>query len=291
MLAFQKLFLWLSKVFCLLFFPAISAFPSLFKARLVTVKNIFTRLQRNLSAMNNRIFKIIQLTMFIMKKCISYTASFRLQYVFAVLMMLLSGFPLMAQENGHGEESLVLAFDSPFSYTLREDVSWELKDESGSVILSRRGDVSRHIFSRPGTYTLHIHEDRDHDTGSCEHAHFPEKVKIEVKPAKVDFDFSTLRFSKDIIGGQPANGITVTVSVNYSSYDNSTAIYNLGFGSFGVGSTITGKLKNNEVILKSGVNTIEFIVEGQAEAGNNIQLNFTDFNGDVQPYLLTPKMQ
>lgn len=224
-----------------------------------------------------------------MKKYISYPASFRLQWVFAILMIFLSGFPVFAQENGQQEERQVLAFSSPFSYALGENVNWELKDENGSLILSGQGDLSRHVFGKPGNYTLHIHEDRDHDTGSCEHAHFPEKVKIIVKPAKVDFDFSTIRFSKDITGGQSANGIIVSVNVNYSSYDNSTAVYNQGFGSFGVGSTLTGKLKSQETVLKPGVNTIEFILEGQAEEGNAIQLNFTDFNGEVQPYTLTPK--
>lgn len=224
-----------------------------------------------------------------MKKYISYPASFRLQCVFAILMIFLSGFRLFAQENGLREESQVIAFSSPFSYALGENVSWELKDETGSLIRSGKGDISRYAFSKPGSYTLHIHEDRDHDTGSCEHAHFPEKVNIEVKPVKLDFDFSTIRFSKDITGGQPANGIIVSVNAHYSSYDNSSAAYNQGFGSFGVGSTISGKLKNREALLKPGVNTIEFILEGQAEAGNNIQLNFTDFNGEVQPYTLTPK--
>lgn len=251
--------------------------------------------------MKDKIFKIILLNIFIMKKYISYTGSFKPQRVFAVLWMLFSGLPLFAQEisgfsqfakyTSPQEENLLVSFNSPFSYTLSENVNWELKDESGLLILSSKGNVSGHVFSKPGTYTLYIHEDRNHDTNTCDHTHFPEKLTIEVIPVKVDFDFSTIRFSKEITGGQPAHGITVSVNVNFSSYDNSTAVYGQGFTSFGVGSTIAGKLKNEEIILKPGVNTLEFVLEGQAEAGNNIQLNFTDFNGEVQPYTLTPKIQ
>lgn len=285
MLTFLKSFLRISKAFCFTFFQAFFACGFNFKTRLTVMKNIF---KNALLAMKDKIFKIILLNIIIMKKWIS---SFRLQYVFAVLLMVLSGSPLFAQDNSQREENLVVVFNSPFSYTLGENVSWELKDGNGSLILSSTGNVSGHVFSTPGSYTLHIHEDSDHDTGSCEHAHYPEKVNISVSPVKLEFDFSTIQFSKDITGGQPANGITVRVDVNYSSYDNSTAVYNQGFGSFGVGSTITGKLKNNETLLTPGVNTIEFVLEGQAETGNNIQLNFTDFNGEVQPYTLTPKMQ
>lgn len=223
-----------------------------------------------------------------MKRYISDRGSFRLRYVFAVLMMFLIDLPLFAQLHS---ETLVIAFSSSFSYTLDENVSWELKDENGSLILSRKGEVKDHIFSQPGNYTLHIHENPDHDTNACEHAHYPEKVNIQVTPVKVDFDFSTIQFSNEVVGGQSAGGTTIRIDVNFSSYDNGSAVYNLGFDSFGVGSTITGKLKNNEALLKPGVNSLEFILEGQAETGNNIQLNFMDYTGEVQPYTLTPKMR
>lgn len=287
MLAFLKIFL-----------PAIIACKLNFRTRLVVMKNAFTIRWDTLLAIQDKIFKAINI--FIMKKYISYTESFRPQRLFVVLLMLLGGIPLFAQrisgpamliqQSSQWEENQVIAFSSPFSYTLPENIKWELKDENESLILSSKGDISGHVFSKPGMYTLHIYEERDHDTNSCEHAHFPERVKIEVKPVKLDFDLSTIRFSKDISGGKPASGIIISVKVNFSSYDNSTAVYNQGLTSFGVGSTVTGKLKNGEAILKPGVNTIEFVLDGQAEAGNNIQLNFMDFNGEVQPYTLTPKI-
>lgn len=265
------------------------------------MKNIFTRTWSALLPVKDKIFKIILLNIFIMRKYISCIASARLQHVFALLLMLLSGSSLFAQQisglsqfmkySSQQEEKRVVDFSSPFSYALGENVSWELKDENGSLILGKKGDVSPYVFSKPGNYTLYIHEEINHDPGTCDHTHFPEKVTIEVRPVKVDFDFSTIRFSQEITGDRPANGITVSVNVNYTSYDNSTAVYNQGFGSFGVGSTITGKVKNGETTLKPGVNTLEFVLEGQAEAGNNIQLNFMDFNGEVQPYTLTPKIQ
>lgn len=297
MLAFLKSFQWISKGFYFIFFPAIVACQFNLKTRLVVMKKIFTIRWNALLPMKDKIFKVILFNIYIMKKYILYTGSFKPQRVFAVLWVLLSGLPSFAQNiSGFSqfaqhiqEESLVISFNSPFSYTLPENISWELKDENGSLILSNKGEISGHVFSKPGSYTLYIHEERNHDTNSCEHAHFPERVRIEVKPVKLYFDFSTIQFSKEITGNQPANGITVKVNVNFTSYDNSTAVYNQGLTSFGVGSTVSGKLKNGETILKPGANTLEFILEGQAEAGNNIQLNFTDFNGEVQPYTLTPK--
>lgn len=206
MLTSQKSFLWLSKVFCLIFSAAIFACHFNRKTHLVVMKNIFSIMRNALLAMKDKILKTISLTLFTMKRCISYRASFKLPYVFTFLLMLSGGFPLFAQhisghslftpQNSQREENLVVAFSSPFSYTLGENVTWELKDENGSLVLSGKGDVSRHVFGKPGNYTLHIHENINHDTSSCEHAHFPEKLNIEVRPAKLDFDFSAIYFRK-----------------------------------------------------------------------------------------------
>ncbi len=219
-----------------------------------------------------------------MKKYNSNSVSFKHKFAFAFMIILISGISLIAQD----QRPVVVSYNSPFSFSLGEDVSWELKDENGSLLNRKSGDVSEEVFSKPGSYTLHIKEEHKHTGGGCDHAHLPESITIDVKPVKINFDFSTIRFSKDIKGGQSSDGTIVSVNVNFASYDNSTAVYSQDLTSFGVGSSIAGKLKN-ETILKPGVNTVEFVLEGQAEMGNNIQLNFIDFNGEVQPYTLSPK--
>ena len=225
-----------------------------------------------------------------MRKYISIAASLKMQYVFSFLLVLFSS-SLIAQVYSQQDETLVVAFKTPFSYALDENVSWVIKNDMGVTLFSGNKEVSNLVFEIPGNYTLDIHDKRKHETTVCEHIHFPEKVTIEVMPAKLDFDLNSIKFSKEIAGNQSAKGITLSLNVNLESYDKSDVKYSKSLSSFGVGSTISGKVKDGEVILKPGINKLEFVLEGQAEAGNNIQLNFVDLNGEVQPFTLTPKIQ
>lgn len=63
---------------------------------------------------------------------------------------------------------------------------------------------------------------------------------------------SSIQFSQDIVGGQSANGITVSIKANFSSFDNSPVIYNQELSVFGVGSTISGKIKTIQQRLIKG---------------------------------------
>lgn len=218
----------------------------------------------------------------------------RLQYLIAILMIFISIDGLIGQINNRLEaRAEVIGYNEPFSFALPEVISWELKNESGSVMKNGEGELKDFIFNKPGNYKLMISENKNHNATGCEHAHYPEEIEIEVKPIKLNFDFNTIQFSEDIVGGKTLSGSIVKINANFSTYDNSVTEYkyNQGFTTFGVGSTITGKLKNGEISLIPGVNTLEFELDGAAEQGNNIQINFVDFNGEVQPFSLTPKMQ
>ena len=218
----------------------------------------------------------------------------RLQYLIAILMIFISIDGLIGQINNRLEaRAEVIGYNEPFSFALPEVISWELKNESGSVMKNGEGELKDFIFNKPGNYKLMISENKNHNATGCEHAHYPEEIEIEVNPIKLNFDFNTIQFSEDIVGGKTLSGSIVKINANFSTYDNSVTEYkyNQGFTTFGVGSTITGKLKNGEISLIPGVNTLEFELDGAAEQGNNIQINFVDFNGEVQPYSLTPKMQ
>ncbi len=229
-----------------------------------------------------------------MKKYISYFASCGLRFSFVALMTLFSANQIFAQNKqteNKWEENFVVAYESAFSYSLNSDVSWELKESKGKTINQGTGDIVNQIFKKPGNYTLFIKENHSHNPNSCDHAHFPTQVNIVVSPVKMVFDKTSVKFSENIIGGKSTKGITMSVNVVLSSYDNSITVYQQDFATSGVGTSITGKLKNGEAILKQGINTLEFLLDGQAEKGNYIMIDFIDINGKVQPYGLTQKIQ
>lgn len=210
-----------------------------------------------------------------------------------VLMLLLSVSTVFAQHNENTnnkrEESVILSYGVPFSYSLDTYTGWDIKNNAGGVLSSGSGNINE-VFSKPGNYVLYIHEKHNDDSkSSCDHDQYPSKVTIKVSPSKMVFDFSSLEFSKKIIGGQSTEGIIVTVNAMYSSYDNTSAVYDYGFTTAGVGTSLSGRLNNGKVLLKNGVNKLEFSLEGLTTKGNNIMIEFKDINDQVQPYTLIEK--
>lgn len=215
--------------------------------------------------------------------------SFRLPMVFTVLMLLFSGNLLFAQSKNTTEDNLSAAYNTPFSYSLENETPWTIKNAKGKLIANGTGSIENQIFAEPGNYTLHIAVTPH--SNSCEHDHSPKNLTIVVSPMKMVFDLSSVKFSENIKGGQSAKGITVTVNADYSSYDNKTVVYKKNFATAGVGTSVSGKLKNGKETLKPGVNTLEFVMDGQAVSGNYIAIDFVDINGQVQSYGLTKKIQ
>lgn len=201
---------------------------------------------------------------------------------------------LLAQENLKQEketvEDITISYNTPFSYLFNPEVSWELANSNGELISSGKGDFADKVFDVPGNYIMSVHENHVHTQGSCEHAQYPSKLNITVSDTKMKFDWSTLKFSKNIKGGQSAKGIVVTVNVHYSSAKNENTVYGYDLKTAGVNTSVFGTLKN-KTILKPGVNTLAFLLDGVAEKGNYMMLDFKDMNGQVQSYSLTQKIQ
>lgn len=188
-------------------------------------------------------------------------------------------------------ENHVVAFKSPFNYNLNDDTRWEIINlETGLTFKSGEGTIKDMIFEIPGNYLIQISELITHNRYSCGHAHFPEKIFLEVSPLKMEFDFSTVKLSRNIVGNQDSRGITLTVDVLFTSYEGSVAAYTGGFTAAGVRTSLTGKLKNNEIILQQGMNSIEFQLEGQVSKDSYISIDFIDINGQIQSYRFINKI-
>ena len=219
-----------------------------------------------------------------MRNKISSIASFKLQFAFAVLMMLFSGNLLTAQI-GHSHElweaEAKISYLTPFSYTMTDKISWDLKNEQNDVIRSGNGNLSDYTFDKPGKYTLNIKKSASVDSN------LPDKLNITVSPMKMVFDMSSVIISPSIIGGRSTNGTTLTIDVDFISYDGKSAFYNQGFTSSGIDTNITGKLKNSPVTINQGKSVLVFELQGLASSGNYISFHFKDINDEIQSYDLT----
>jgi hypothetical protein len=194
------------------------------------------------------------------------------------------------------EQKIILSYGKSL-HDLGDEISaqvmWIITDmDKNEVIASGSGDaLTKYVFEKPGMYQVDINENLIHDQNSCNHKHFPEKMLVEVSPLKMDFDFKSVKVSRNIIGGQSVNDTMLSIDVRFSSYDNSDAVYKQGFNTAGVGTSVAGKLKNGEAKLRQGKNTLEFKLEGQATKGTYIMIDFVDINGQVQTYGFTNKIQ
>lgn len=223
-------------------------------------------------------------------------------FVLSVLFSSLS-FVTYAQRGNHGHnptdnvgtervEEQIVSYNTPFSYELTDYVRWEvINTDSGSVITSGRGSVRGVLFKEPGNYSVNFVDEEIHDPNSCSHPDFPDKLLLSVSPFKMDFDFSSIKLSKNLVGNQSTNGTTLKVDVFFSSYDNNTAVYSEKFSTAGVKTSVVGKLKSGKETLQQGKNTLEFQLEGQATKGTYIMFDFVDINGNVQSYGFTNKIQ
>ena len=222
-----------------------------------------------------------------MRNKISSIASFKLQFAFAVLMMLFSGNLLTAQI-GHSHElweaEAKISYLTPFSYTMTDKISWDLKNEQNDVIRSGNGNLSDYTFDKPGKYTLNIKKSASVDSN------LPDKLNITVSPMKMVFDMSSVIISPSIIGGRSTNGTNLTIDVDFISYDGKSAVYNQGFTSSGIDTNITGKLKNSPVTINQGKSVLVFELQGLASSGNYISFHFKDINDEIQSYDLTYKI-
>ena len=226
-----------------------------------------------------------------MRKNISLKAPFKLLFVFAILMMLFSG-NLFTAQIGHSHEGweaeAKTSYLTPFSYPMIDDINWDLKNENNDIILSGNGNLSNFIFNEPGKYSLNIK--KKESVGEEGYSNIPDKLNITVSPMKMIFDMSSVIISPGITGGTSTIGTTLTVNVDFISYDGTSAVYDKGIISSGIDTHITGKLKNSPFTLNQGKNVLVFELQDQASSGNYISFYFKDINDEIQSYDLTSQI-
>ena len=116
-----------------------------------------------------------------------------------------------------------------FSYKLDDNTSWKIiNSETFSVLNSGTGSIEKMTFSTPGNFEIEISEVISTSANDCKHGHFPHKIMIEVSPIKMIFDFATIKFSNEIIGGQSQSSNEISVDVYIESFNNEKVVFNDG---------------------------------------------------------------
>lgn len=205
---------------------------------------------------------------------------FLMFFVFSINAKNISQLP----SNGEHIENQKIAFGETFSYKLDDNTSWKIiNSETFAVLNSGVGSIEKITFSTPGNFEIEISEVIS--ANDCKNGHFPHKIMIEVSPIKMIFDFNSIKFSHEIVGGQSQYGNEISIDVYIESFNNEKVVFNDGkVISAGVGVNIDGTLKSNGTALKQGINHLVYILKGQATRDTYIMFDFLDINNQTVSY-------
>lgn len=188
--------------------------------------------------------------------------------------------------NADYTENREIAFGDAFSYKLDDNTSWKIiNSETFSVLNSGIGSIEKFIFSTPGNFEIEISEVISSSENDCKHGHFPHKIMIKVSSIKMIFDFNSIKFRNEIVGGQSQSSNEISVDVYIESFNNEKVVFSDGkVISAGVGADIEGSLKSDGMALKQGINHFVYTLKGQATRGNYIMFDFLDINNQTISY-------
>jgi hypothetical protein len=181
-------------------------------------------------------------------------------------------------------EQKVISIVDDFSYQLDDNTAWKIiNTKDNSIFKTGIGSIKNVTFAETTIYDVEIIESPSHD--ECNHQHFPTKISIQVSPLKMEFDFSTIKFTNEIVGGQSQDGNFLTIDVVFSNINNeSTEFTNAEFTSAGVGVNIKGSLVNEKKILTPGLNHLVYKLTGVATSQTHIMFDFYDINKQIVSY-------
>ena len=187
----------------------------------------------------------------------------------------------------------VIPFGEKIDFGKIENTSrWTITNTQESAVVSLSGNqINDYIFEKPGIYEIRFFENEVLKEGECNHPPFPEKMIVKVSSHKMTFDFSTIKFSKNIVGEIELQNTEVAVDVDFESYKNGTAIFsNARVFVAGVGAHIIGNSSNNKITLTSGRHKIVYQLKGIASKETYIMFDFFDINGQAQSYYYLNKL-
>ncbi|MBP6459503.1 MAG: hypothetical protein KA264_05350 [Crocinitomicaceae bacterium] len=146
-------------------------------------------------------------------------------------------------------------------------------------------EINNYAFETPGSFEITIKHDHIDNSEECEHNSLPELLMLRVSPYKMEFDFSTLSFTKNIQSGVWLDNIELSVNINFTSFDKTQAVFDQGqITTAGIGTTILGKLKNNSIVLLPGTNKLIYTISGSATKETYIMFDFLDINSQIKSY-------
>lgn len=180
-----------------------------------------------------------------------------------------------------------IAFGEKASFNLsgeeeaEKNVTWQITPAKGVSKASGKGKETGEItFKNPGTYIIRYNVP----------GHTAEETTdtLVVLPVRMQFDFSSISFSKPIEKDVPTDGTEISVEVKVSVANGQSFEWSLEeLASAGVGTSLIGTPQQKSLSLTSGKYRFSYTLSGQT-SNLNIMFDFKDLYGRVQAFYLLP---
>jgi hypothetical protein len=224
-------------------------------------------------------------------------------WCFLLFILFMMSFDAIAQNNytvnkGHIDSMdkqfyKVISFGDKIGFgDIENSVTWTISNNTEGVYVRLTGNqINDYIFDKPGIYEIIFSENKKYSLDACSHEQFPDKLLIKVSDVAMIYDFSTLQFKEELVGGVRLQNTEISVNVFFKSYKNEKATFSKGkIISAGIGTTIIGSMLNDATTLSPGINEIRYQLNGMATSGTYIMFDFYDINGQVQSYTYPTKL-
>lgn len=216
-------------------------------------------------------------------------------HVFAFLITTLLAVKINAQttEIKISFEEYIISSSLPGSGL--DEASWSIFDKKGDKIATGNSEeIFNFKFEQPGDYFIRfVHEHRHNGhAATCNHYAMPNEVKINVSARKILFDTEKITFSKKIISGAASDGLIMYVPITLIGENNDDLVeMNKTIISYGINTTLIGKLSTDQFWLKPGNHILQYKLEGTATKDTYIGFDLIDLNGNVVPFGLNEPIQ
>lgn len=176
-----------------------------------------------------------------------------------------------------------------------DEASWAIFDKKGDKIATGNSEeIFNFKFEQPADYFIRFVHEHKHNAhaATCNHYAMPDEVKINVSARKILFDTEKITFSKKIISGAASDGLIMYVPITLIGENNDVLVeMNKTIISYGINTTLIGKLATEQFTLKPGNHILQYKLEGTVTKDTYIGFDLVDLNGNVVPFGLNEPIQ
>lgn len=207
--------------------------------------------------------------------------------LFLVSFFLLNSLQLFSQSTSHENNFYkTISFGKTIFFgKIESSAKWKVLDPVSKNEKHLYGnEINNFKFENVGIYEVTFFETKKFGPMECVHPKFQDKMFINVTPVEMVFDFSKITFSDKIQKGQICDGIIITVPVNCKMKGNEVTFKVPDVLITGVDVDLIAKPVNEVIIVKNGIQFINYKLIGIVNGETYLMFDFVDVNNGIQTF-------